>query len=165
MRILLLFLSLSITTFIYSQSITNETIAAGFSSTLKNNVHLSSSIGEAGPVQYLLKSGGDLTQGYLQVENKGKVSILDAKKKEIISLYPNPAIDFIHIDLLEFANERIEISIFNSLGQEVVKSSLTKMGTPIYILDVSSLASAEYTCFIQIKNEATKQFAIKFFKK
>lgn len=165
MRFLLLFLVLLTANLVYSQSITNHTIAAGFSSALKNNVHLSSSVGEAGPVQYFLKSDVDLTQGYLQLETKGKVSIVDSKNKELISLYPNPATDFIQIEFMEFANEKIEISIYNSIGQEVKNLSSKKTGPQIYTLDVSSLASSEYTFFVQIQNGANSQFSIKFFKK
>ena len=165
MKIRLLSVLLLFGTIGFGQSITNETIASGFSSTLKNNVHLSSSIGEAGPVQYLIKSSVNLTQGYLQVENKGKISIVNAQKNELISLYPNPAIDIVYIDLLEYRHENIQVSILNTLGQEVKKFNPNLLNQQVLKLDIRELASSEYICLIQLISQPDSPMTIKFHKK
>lgn len=43
---------------------------------------------------------------------------------ELINIFPNPASEFIHIELVEFSHKNVNMSIYNNLGQKVYSENI-----------------------------------------
>ncbi len=82
-------------------------------------------------------------------------SINDASANNIISnIYPNPASDVLFIDMDLTSSEDVQVSIVNSLGQNVkVKDLGTLSGKQKVSMDVSSLSSGIYYVNITVNNK------------
>ncbi len=68
---------------------------------------------------------------------------------EKIQLYPNPVQDFLFLKIPKALNENLEISISNTLGQQMSENHFLEKGTSDFSIDVNSWASGIY--FIKIK--------------
>ncbi len=63
----------------------------------------------------------------------------------ITNIYPNPASDFINVELLQNGNSNINISIFNTTGQKVMSKMIGGTeGMNIDKIDISTLAPGNY---------------------
>jgi hypothetical protein len=74
-----------------------------------------------------------------------------------VSIYPNPAIDKITVEILGITKES-QLSIINSTGQELI--SQQTIG-PKTIIDISNLPSGVY--FVRLTNDKTVEVG-KFIK-
>lgn len=81
------------------------------------------------------------------------LSINDIDFSSQITLYPNPSIDNINVNIPNTNNEDTSYIIFNTLGQQISKGLL------IDTIDVSSLTTGNYFIELKIgKKKVTKQF-------
>lgn len=73
-----------------------------------------------------------------------------ANIKENINIYPNPATGNFTIELEQFANEKIEVIVYNNLGQIITKNKKQLPSSKLN-LDLSQAENGLYS--IQIRNE------------
>ncbi|GJM35029.1 MAG: hypothetical protein DHS20C18_40300 [Saprospiraceae bacterium] len=66
-----------------------------------------------------------------------------------VSLYPNPAREEVHIDLKNFSEEDLALSMVNSLGQVVRQERLQQVATTLHTIQVSDLVPGLY--FIRLE--------------
>jgi hypothetical protein len=79
---------------------------------------------------------GEFNTNWFQVVNASGTG-LDTEKKNHLQVYPNPADDYVMIDLAGLNNGTIEISIYNTLGQLVKNMrALSGHATQIMISDL-----------------------------
>jgi len=91
-------------------------------------------------------TNGDSTQYYYSELSASH----DIAASSEIGLYPNPAADFLTIDVANLPVENTEVHIFSILGIEEIQLNLnTKTQVPI---NVSQLASGQYIVFIKTNN-------------
>lgn len=84
------------------------------------------------------------------------IAVLDIQNAESIKLYPNPATDYLNIDIN--TNENIELSIINEIGKTIEKKTLNNSAQ----IDISNLADGIY--YVQIKTN-TQVYYYKVFVK
>ncbi|MCF8372926.1 MAG: CotH kinase family protein [Bacteroidales bacterium] len=71
---------------------------------------------------------------------------------ENIRLYPNPATDILHIEMLDVFEEESTISIYNPLGQEIISEIIFfDINNPIWQLNIGHIQSGIYVIEICIK--------------
>jgi uncharacterized repeat protein (TIGR02543 family) len=75
------------------------------------------------------------------------VSITDETLKQIVKVYPNPVKDQLIIEL--FADKKMEISVYNLVGQELIKQSSSNGQLSI---DLTKLPAANYLIKIKVEN-------------
>lgn len=79
-------------------------------------------------------------------------------EKENLKLYPNPAKDFVIIDIKGFPNEGYSIEIFDSYGKRVLKDEITKAPIQNKVkLDINGLKSGFYNLQISSKTFKTQR--------
>jgi Secretion system C-terminal sorting domain/FG-GAP-like repeat len=100
---------------------------------------------------------GGLTTFRTNLNAEGTSALQSAENQDFVRLSPNPANDFIQLDMDEVQGETT-VKIVNTMGQ-IVKNFKTP--TPPHYLDIKELHSGIY--FIEIKAEGKKQ-VLKFFK-
>ncbi len=87
------------------------------------------------------------------IDNTGVDELLSATN---ITMYPNPASDFLTIDINRYKNELIALEMYNMMGKLVYNQDITSRNTKI---NVSEMAQGIY--FINLKNgEAEKSHKI-----
>jgi predicted GH43/DUF377 family glycosyl hydrolase len=91
----------------------------------------------------------------LAIDSSGYFGINDFNLKNTISIYPNPASDFINI-IIEKNNIEKQLIIYDHQGRQQIKTSITKSKK----IDISDLVSGIY--FIRTCNEASP--ILKFIK-
>lgn len=74
-----------------------------------------------------------------------------------IKIFPNPASDFVHLDIEDFDNKTANVSIYNILGLLVKKQELTNHQKAI---DVGDLNDDFYLVIIKIENSIFNQILI-----
>lgn len=90
----------------------------------------------------------------------GPIALNCAPVNENIFIYPNPAKDLVHIVLQGTQRDQGEILLFNSIGQIVQKTSISKnKGTNSYQLDISRLAPGNY--FVHVRWQQGKMQTLK----
>jgi hypothetical protein len=164
MKITIAFLIFSATNhFCLGQSITNHTISSGYISSSS----LSSSMGESSAVRHFLKGSANLTQGYLQVEELAVVKLMDASKKDILLLYPNPAESEINIDLKQQGSGPVEFSLYSNDGRllsrfvrkvsissnEIINFQLGEIAKGSYYLHVIYIEIPEKNYYLQFNKK------------
>jgi hypothetical protein len=75
---------------------------------------------------------------------------INFEKEPII--YPNPAREFINVEVPQDIEGSILISVINALSQTVLQKTITKIDTAIILLDAKDLAEGVYIIFIQSEN-------------
>ncbi len=70
-----------------------------------------------------------------------------------IDIFPNPATDFLNIDVSNYQNEAIELYLYNALGQLRWTTQLEKITNPILELDISNQPTGTYWVKIKSKNK------------
>lgn len=129
------------------------------------NIRLSSSIGEASPVSELNIGSYKLTQGYFQYQLKN-ISQIIQDKEILLSVFPNPFIDQIHVDLMESGYGDIEFNIEDPLGHNVYYYKISRIrgnGDDILLHPVS-LAVGTYILTINYLEATNKKILIKLIK-
>lgn len=147
---------------VYSQSLTNHTINTGFLSADDGNNTLISSIGEGGPIQYLKQTNIHLTQGYLQVEDKTSVSLVNANKEAKIIVFPNPVQGIANIDVTDLLFGNIYISLVDMAGKMIMSQTnqRPKGSNEIYQLNTEGIANGAYLLKIESQEEAGKVYSL-----
>ncbi|MCX7735657.1 MAG: T9SS type A sorting domain-containing protein [Candidatus Kapabacteria bacterium] len=94
-----------------------------------------------------------LELGALSVDN-------DLLSNNDIILTPNPASDYLKLDLATLSASNVNISIIDMLGNKVISQFFDEMGIS-EVIDVSGLASGSYILqLVSGKNQITKPFVI-----
>jgi hypothetical protein len=78
-------------------------------------------------------------------------------------IYPNPTTDQLNIDLHNYLEQGISISIYNHLGQQVWSLSKQKLANPIISIELDNFQLAEGIYLLSVKTEEgqqAKQFVI-----
>ena len=63
---------------------------------------------------------------------------------EAIKVFPNPANDYVEIDLSKFNNETVGVYLYNAFGQKVAFQNIQKGKAPIINFDISDQQSGSY---------------------
>jgi hypothetical protein len=77
-------------------------------------------------------------------------------------IFPNPAQDYINIDLRNYQNQSINLKIFNILGVQMDQISFDESHSSIQNLDIQKLSVGSYYLYIETKDE--KRQVIRFVK-
>lgn len=124
--------------------------AAGFSTNLRSypftDVNVAKSL-----LFYRLKIVD--TDGIYKLSLIRVVAKTDAGMQEFL-LYPNPAMSFVNIALMEAAAKDLQLQVTNQMGQ-IVKYILVNIGTQLIKLDVSQFPKGIYAVVIR-GNEAVQ---------
>ncbi|MEZ5056947.1 MAG: peptide-N-glycosidase F-related protein, partial [Saprospiraceae bacterium] len=87
---------------------------------------------------------------------------IEPGKFELISLSPNPASDFVKVDLAGFENQEFEMEIVNAAGQKMAEKSISTLGVDHQeILPVYDFPAGIY--FVKLTN-GTQQWVKQFVK-
>ena len=80
----------------------------------------------------------------------------------ILRVFPNPADDFIDLDLKQYKGLGTSIYLYNSFGQQVQFMNIDKVGDGIVHLDVSVQGTGNYILRVTAKGkrDVTKQVII-----
>ncbi len=73
-----------------------------------------------------------------------------------LTIFPNPAHDYCTLDFTTTENSKVEISIFNNLGQQVSRMNLNQLpaGSFQETIDITKLYSGIYTLRLQVNDKA-----------
>ena len=71
--------------------------------------------------------------------------------KASVNIYPNPAADYLNIDMEGFNGQQVQVIITDMSGKQVINNTLKVNGSQTSTLDVSNLPTGTY--FIQIQTE------------
>jgi hypothetical protein len=153
--ILIQFLLLSLTG--YSQELSPQVIASSGDSYEANGIILSWTLGE--PVTETFSAGNvTLTQGFHQ----GDITVTSTRTDEFtemnINVYPNPAGEFVNIDVEGKPNEILTVELFSLSGEKVLirKDFRTEKYQQLQLKD---LPAGTYILKI-INNEKVKTYKI-----
>jgi HYR domain/Ricin-type beta-trefoil lectin domain-like/Secretion system C-terminal sorting domain len=72
---------------------------------------------------------------------------------ETVKLFPNPANDYVDIDLAKFSNETINIYLYNSFGKQVAFKVVQKDKFDIVHFDISTLEMGNYVMRLAAKGK------------
>ena len=73
-------------------------------------------------------------------------------KSNVVSLYPNPAIDYVQVKIENSELQEPTITLYNILGNEV-DVTLKEQEDDTYLVDISSLPAGYY--FLALRDEKT----------
>jgi hypothetical protein len=82
-------------------------------------------------------------------ENK----VVNFKGLSDVLIFPNPAHSAFNIDLTDYKNQPVEITLYNTIGQLVLVHKVAKVGNSIVELDVANQEAGNYRVRIQSKNK------------
>jgi hypothetical protein len=84
-------------------------------------------------------------------------------KTPSVKLYPNPAVDEIHLVLGESLNGRVEVEIYNSIGQKLISNRFANASSALEIqVSVSTLEQGIY--FTRIIGAGSEPVTLRFVK-
>ncbi len=96
----------------------------------------------------LAESGADFTDATFN----GLVGISKSTNNNNVKVFPNPVIEFLNIDLTDL-NGEIEISVYNSLGEQQSNSRFIKSkNDPSTKIDLNTLSNGVYFLIIKTEN-------------
>jgi len=104
---------------------------------------------------------GGLTAYQSSISTDGDIvsSTISAEIEDEIKLYPNPAHDFINIELGDLDHRNIQINIYNSIGQILVSRRVSES---IEQIETNRFAKGIYFCEIKLETERViKKFVVK----
>ena len=107
------------------------------------------------PPTYLFKSENSIVQ--VNVIAPGSIGIADNEKKGMFSIYPNPASDYVTIQLAEDVNNAT-IKVYNLLGE---LKSITNASQAKTDIDISKLAAGVYIIEVVTDKSSYRQKFIK----
>jgi len=134
---------------IFGQSIQNAVLSSGGASATSGSVHMDYTIGEP-IVETFSASGHTLTQGFHQT-NLSLVAIENEALFPEISIYPNPASTYIHVDI-PAGYDLLHISLYDALGRTITERQDV---TGLVTMDAEQLATGTY--FLRLINKRTNQ--------
>lgn len=154
--------------FIQAQMLTPTVIASTGGFSTNANGSLSYTVGEMTMVQTFSANGNILTQGFQQ-PNDNITGLMDLTNDEFGSfvLYPNPAVDNLWYGFQLPESGRVEISLFNAIGQKIADVFQTNYenGKLVEQLNVTTYAAGVYVLalnFVSAKDGKAHVSAKKF---
>ena len=99
---------------------------------------------------------------YLDSSSKTSIKQLSFNGLQTIRTFPNPANDYVDIDVSMFNNESIEVYLYNNFGQKVAHENVEKGKTSVVHFDVSNQQAGSYLVRVtaQGKRDIVKQLQI-----
>lgn len=97
-------------------------------------------------------SSGTVDQG---VQNAFEIYTVGIKETELnisLSVFPNPTVDYLTLQIRDYNNEKLSYQLFDMQGKQLSNGQITAQQTPI---NTSSLPSATY--FINVVNQQNKK--------
>ena len=151
--------------YIQAQSIDRQVIGTGGGNFKSSTIQSDHTVGEA-ITTTLIKGTFVLSQGFQQPESGGVVGKVIPKITVKYSLYPNPAAEYITLELNSDARGEVLISIVNMLGQQLYMQSKVVNIYPQYkeTFSIDQFAAGAYIFNIYQK-DGRLIHAIKFTKK
>lgn len=94
--------------------------------------------------------------------NLTSTDIITFADKSMIKVYPNPFVDYIHVELLHRTSEKLSVQLYSILGRKVVevKSGINEYNR-ITINNLSQLSSGIYILKVKMDNVLMQQRIIK----
>ena len=150
---------------IMAQSITPFVIASTGNFSTAANFTLSSTLGEV-MVKTETGTNNILTQGFQQPASPVTSVQQINQDGTLITVYPNPAIDYLTVEISSDKYDRFDIELFDLPGQEIfVRYEEDQYSTTnIYTINTSALAPGIYLLRITSYNLPTGQAGNKFQK-
>lgn len=139
-----------------AQSISKQVIATSGNTTMNATHQLTSTIGE--PIIGLKGSTVSISQGFLAGTTDATVlSVDELVVNQNVKVYPNPVVDFVHINLAN-NTEQVTAIIYSITGKQV---AFQKFNTPELTLNLSHLANGMYLVQLNFRDtNTTKSFKI-----
>jgi large repetitive protein len=79
------------------------------------------------------------------------------------TVYPNPTENFVTLQLQEFQGKKVQVQMFNTLGQQVYNANLNEASSELYKVDMQNFTSGTY--FIKVAAEGVAPTAKMVIKK
>ena len=79
-------------------------------------------------------------------------SNLNENNELYYKLYPNPSRDIFNVEFSTNSNQEIEITVVNSIGQEVFNNSVEVDGQHIYQINLSNYSRGIYNLSVKTRN-------------
>ncbi len=151
MKKILLFLSVCFSiNFSVAQSLSPQIISTSGTSFIGSSAQLDWTLGE--PVTAALTNSNNiLTQGFQQ-PNLLTTAIDDVPADYSVTIFPNPAIDFVNLQIQNALNESLLIDLYTIEGK-LLKSQQINSSTHLQI-DMTAYSSGTY--LLSIKNSSAK---------
>lgn len=155
--ILFLFLFLGSIHVMSAQSLSSKVVASGGGFTTGSSGSLQFTIGEPSITTYV-KSAAILTQGFEQGTLKGSGSSLVSFSIPglNVTLYPNPASDFVELNVEAPYGSKVDISIYNMLGEKICDVPVINNGSAFQAANsVAGFSDGAYFALVSITNLST----------
>jgi agmatine deiminase len=78
----------------------------------------------------------------------GTTTVIEEKEQTSAVVFPNPAVDYLYVQLYHLENPQAEVKIFDLLGKELMNINETHLDEHMLKIDISDLTSGTY--FINI---------------
>ncbi len=97
-----------------------------------------------------------------QTPQYSEVKKVSFGKNDGVNIYPNPANDFISVDLRRYEGKTVSLSLYNSLGLMVKKQTIEKATAAPQQVDIQELSAGTYLVRVQSegKRDVLRQVAI-----
>lgn len=105
-----------------------------------------------GPTYYGVVSGGIVTSITETVSTYTPTAVENTLKDLKINLYPNPANDFVAIQLPQVLQDNVDVILFDMNGRMITKSVIYQ-GSTIAYFDLRTLYSGNYIVKVKTKND------------
>lgn len=148
MKKILFILVLSLTCFI---SKAQESVNASGSNATGSGGSVSYSIGQV-VYTYNTGSNGSVTQGVQHAYEIFSIGISETELNISISTFPNPATDYLNLQISNFNNEQLSYQLFDLQGSLLINEQIMGQQTQI---NMNNLPSASY--FVHIVNQENKK--------
>lgn len=119
------------------------------------NLSFDASIGEMAIVSTAYQNQQAFTQGYLQPgqPNSKTTQLPPAADNPVLSVYPNPTLDKVHLELQVLAGSMVDLKLMNSLGQVLQEKKLFSDHDQFSsILDLSAYPEGNYLLLLQCQS-------------
>ncbi|MGQ9621232.1 MAG: T9SS type A sorting domain-containing protein [Bacteroidales bacterium] len=135
-----------------SQQLSHQVLLPGANVVLSGGISYSQTIGETA-VEIIGDFDHVLTQGFQQP--RLKITIGEPPRGNGVKVYPNPAADYINVELFGETSRSFCLSIININGQKVYSDEIEFTGSHWYIREVSLCNFAKGFYFIRINSKDT----------
>ena len=132
----------------------------GANSTLRNPTHTYAAIGS---YTVRLTSGNGVCENTITITidvTKNANGITELNVLEVLTVYPNPANEFINIDISKVNTSAFHLSMTNTLGESVIDQSVKHVdNSKPYLLSLKTLSAGVY--YLKIESDNHQQFVQK----
>jgi PKD repeat protein len=132
----------------------------GANSTLRNPTHTYAAIGS---YTVRLTSGNGVCENTITITidvTKNANSITELNVLDVLTVYPNPANEFINIDISKVNTSAFHLSMTNTLGESVIDQSVKHVdNSKPYLLSLKTLSAGVY--YLKIESDNHQQFVQK----